>query len=80
MDDRAAGGDIVDGWYNLKAQPGEEKSRNPWVSTLRQEGVQGRRPGRKYVPANYNDKTELQAEVTTSSSENKKLDFALKLK
>lgn len=79
-EDRAAGGEIVDGRYNLKAQPGEKKVE---IRGSRPSGKKGTKDDdleENYIPENYNAKTELKAEVTTSSAENKNLDFTLKPK
>jgi hypothetical protein len=78
--DRAEGAQIVDGRYNLTAQPGDKKVE---IRGSRPSGKKGTKDDdleENYVPENYNDKTELTAKVTTNASDNKNLNFTLKPK
>jgi hypothetical protein len=58
-------GQIKDGKYQLQARPGKKRVQ---IYATRESGkidpIMGAAPREQYIPAKYNDKTELRAEVT----------------
>lgn len=66
-----ASGQIIDGKFNFEIEKGDKKVK---VFADREVGdpdpVMGARRRENYIPAKYNDRTELFAEVTTDGTKN----------